>query len=130
MVMAIGALFVIGLVGLGVHHSPSRERARSFGTPAANPAQVEGSNATAPEAAPASPAPAAAPPSPAASPALTGPGPSSSGTGGSGLQAQGAGTIATGSGPIPNTGAPSMLIPGCLLLGLALGARRLVKKAA
>src|SRR2546426_8516817 len=87
MVMAIGALFVIGLVGLGVHHSPSRERARSFGAPAANPAQVEGSNATAPEAAPASPAPAAASPSPGLSPSLTGPGPSSSGTGGSGLQA-------------------------------------------
>jgi hypothetical protein len=116
--MLIGALFVIGLVGIGVHHPASHERARSLGPPAGAPAQVEGSNAT---------APASAPAAPAVSPALGG---VAATTGGSGLAAQGTGAVAAGSAPIPNTGAPSMLVPGCLLLALALGARRLAKKAA
>jgi len=126
--VAIAAMFVVALVGLGVHHSASHEQARSFGPPAGSPAQVDGSNSTAPEAPPAAPAPpAVAPASPAASPALAAVATSG---GGSGLGARDSGAVATGRAAIPNTGAPSMLVPGCLLLALALTARRLAKKAA
>src|SRR5438477_5837900 len=119
--MSVGALLVVGLVGLGVHHRAAPGRARSLGPPATTPTQVRGGRPTAPQTVP----PAAVP----AAPAPAGP-VSSPGGAGSGLDTGRAGPVPTSSAPMPYTGAPSMLVPASVLLALALAARRLAKRAA
>lgn len=74
----------------------------------------------------------ATPPSSTAAPGAGGQPRSDTGTGtgpGSGLGAEGPGEVAAGRAPIPNTGGPSFLLAGSILLGAGMAVGRLRRRA-